>query len=118
MLSTTLTTLDGSPRVMKSSTELITGKSYKRGYLFWLLILIVGTLSIFFFLLSEMKTLIDIATILSFITAPFYAIFNYKVVISKHTPESARPSKFMRVYSLVSIVILVAFSGWFLTTLF
>lgn len=117
MLSTTLTTLDGSPRVMKSSSELITGKSYKRGYLFWLLILIGGTLSIFFFLLSEMKTLIDIATILSFITAPFYAIFNYKVVTSKHTPESARPSKLMKTYSLISISILVVFSGWYLTTL-
>ncbi|MFC7358331.1 Nramp family divalent metal transporter [Jejudonia soesokkakensis] len=117
MLSTTLTTLDGSPRVMKSSSELITGRSYKRGYLFWLLILIAGTLSIFFFLLSEMKTLIDIATILSFITAPFYAIFNYKVITSTHTPKSAQPSKFMRVYSLISISILVVFSGWYLFTL-
>ena len=117
MISTTLTTLDASPRVMNSTTELLSGKTFEKGYLFWLLTLIAGTLAIFFFLLSEMKLLIDIATILSFITAPFYAIFNYKLLTGKHTPIEARPSKGMRIYSMISIMILVAFSGWYLSTL-
>ena len=117
MFSTTLTTLDASPRVMNFTTEILTGKSLKRGYLVWVLILVTGTLAIFFFFISEMAILIKIATILSFLTAPFYAIFNYRLLSGKHTPKDARPSRFMRIYSLISIVILVAFSIWYLSTL-
>ncbi len=117
MFSTTLTTLDGSPRVMHSTTEILTNKKFKRGYLFWLLVLAVGTLIIFFFFLSEMGLLIKIATILSFLTAPFYAILNFMVITGKHTPKEARPSIGLKVYSLLSIVILVGFSFWYLSTL-
>jgi Mn2+/Fe2+ NRAMP family transporter len=117
MFSTTLTTLDGSPRVMHKTLEIIFKKRMKSGYLLWLLVLAGGTLVIFFFLLSEMKLLVEIATILSFLTAPFYAIFNYKLISGKHTPESARPSNFLRIYSVISIIILVGFSGWYLSTL-
>lgn len=117
MFSTTLTTLDASPRVMHLSSEILFRRSFKKGYLSWLLLLIVGTLSIFFFFITEMGLLIKIATILSFLTAPFYAILNYRLIISKHTPETARPSRFLKAYSLLSIVILVAFSVWFLNTL-
>ncbi|MCW9037910.1 Nramp family divalent metal transporter [Altibacter sp.] len=117
MFSTTLTTLDGSPRVMNASVEILTGMRSKRGYFFWLLILVTGTLSIFFFFVSEMGLLIKVATILSFLTAPFYAIINYKLICGSHTPAQARPSAFMRYYSLVSIVVLIAFSFWFLSTI-
>jgi Mn2+/Fe2+ NRAMP family transporter len=48
MFSTTLTTLDASPRVMNKTTELLTGKKRNKGYIFWLIILIAGTLGIFF----------------------------------------------------------------------
>jgi len=117
MFSTTLTTLDASPRVMQKSTEIFSNQKFPKGYLFWLLILVLGTLSIFFFFISEMELLIKIATILSFLTAPFYAIANYKLLTGIHTPEEARPSKFLKIYSLISIVILLIFSVWFLSTL-
>ena len=117
MFSTTLTTLDASPRVMHLSTEILGGKVYKKGYLFWLLILVTGTLSIFFFFISEMGMLIKIATILSFLTAPFYAIFNFRLLTGKHTPKEARPSLYMKIYSIISILVLIAFSTWYLTTL-
>ncbi len=117
MFSTTLTTLDSSPRVMSLTTELLQEKSLKNGYLFWLILLVIGTLSIFFFCVSEMGVLIKIATILSFLTAPFYAIINYKLITGKHTPINARPSKSHQVYSVICIGILLAFSIWFITTL-
>jgi Mn2+/Fe2+ NRAMP family transporter len=117
MFSTTLTTLDASPRVMHLSTEILGGKVYKKGYLFWLLILVTGTLSIFFFFISEMGMLIKIATILSFLTAPFYAIFNFRLLTGKYTPKEARPSLYMKIYSIISILVLIAFSIWYLTTL-
>lgn len=117
MFSTTLTTLDASPRVMHKASEIFLDTSLKRGYLFWMLLLIAGTLSIFFFFISEMGHLIKIATVLSFLTAPFYAIINYILLCSKHTPENARPSVFLKIYSVISIVVLIAFSIWFLITL-
>jgi len=117
MFSTSLTTLDGSPRVMSATSEILTGKHYKKGYLFWLIILVIGTMSIFFFFISEMGLLIKIATILSFLTAPFYAIVNFKLLTGKHTPEDTRPSKLLKYYCLLCIGTLVAFSIWYLTTL-
>lgn len=116
MFSTTLTTLDGSPRVMHSTTEILAKKKFKSGYLFWLLVLAAGTLTIFFFFLSEMGLLIKIATILSFLTAPFYAVLNYLVITGKHTPKEAQPAIGLKLYSLLSILILIGFSFWYLTT--
>ncbi|MDX1462972.1 MAG: Nramp family divalent metal transporter [Marinirhabdus sp.] len=117
MFSTTLTTLDGSPRVMHRSAELLRNKTYTKGYLIWLLVLVLGTLSIFFFFLSEMGTLITIATVLSFITAPFYAIVNYRVLTSSETPQEAQPGKSMKAFSIFGIVVLIGFSIWYLLSL-
>ncbi len=114
MFSTTLTTLDASPRVMHISSELISGKSFKKGYLFWLVILMTGTLAIFFFFVSEMALLIQIATVLSFLTAPFYAILSYWLLTSKYTPKQYQPSKFMKTYSVIGIIVLIGFSLWYL----
>lgn len=116
MFSTTITTLDASPRVMSKTTELISEKTFKKGYLLWIIILITGTLGIFFFFVSEMGLLIKIATILSFLTAPFYAIANFKLITSKYTPKEAQPSKSMKVYSLICILVLIAFCIWYLST--
>ncbi|MGK0379020.1 Nramp family divalent metal transporter [Patiriisocius sp. Uisw_017] len=117
MFSTTLTTLDGSPRALAETSEILKGKRFKRGYLFWLLILIVGTLTIFFFFISEMGLLVKIATILSFLTAPFYAILNYRVITSPKTPLVARLNKGERIYSVICIGVLITFSLWYLSTL-
>ena len=118
MFSTTLTTLDASPRVMHRASEILFKKTWKRGYLLWLFVLVVGTLAIFLFFIAEMGTLIQIATVLSFLTAPFYAIGNYVLLTGKHTPEAARPSKGYRRYALFGILLLLVFSGWYITTLF
>ncbi len=117
MFSTTLTTLDASPRAMEKTTQLLFGNILKRGYLLWILILTVGTIVIFFFLNSEMGLLVKIATILSFLTAPFYAIINYKLMSSKHTPKEWRPSKLMHLLCWLGILFLIGFSIWYLIIL-
>ena len=117
MFSTTLTTLDASPRAMEKTTQVLFGNILKRGYLLWLLILALGTIFIFFFLNSEMGLLIKIATILSFLTAPFYAIINYRLISSKHTPKEWQPSIKMHILSILGILFLIAFSIWYLSTL-
>ena len=117
MFSTTITTLDASPRAMTKSLELLTKKTFKKGYLLWILILTFGTLIIFFVYASEMGKLIKIATILSFLTAPFYAIINYKLISSKHTPKAWRPSLKLHILSWLGIIFLIGFSIWYLTLL-
>lgn len=117
MFSTTLTTLDASPRSMEKSIQLLFKKPLIFNYSFWVILLSVGTLAIFVFLASEMGLLVEIATILSFITAPFYAIINYRLISSKHTPKAYRPSKTMHVLSLLGIAFLLGFSIWYLSYL-
>ena len=117
MFSTTLTTLDASPRAMNKTLELILDKPLNNGYKVWLIVLIIGTISIFFFFLSEMGSLIKIATILSFLTSPFYALMNYILICSKHTPQSFRPSKMMHFLSISGILFLIGFNIWYISIL-
>lgn len=116
MFSTTLTTLDASPRSMAKAFGLLFKKESKSGHLLWMIFLTLGTLAIFFFLKSEMVWLITVATILSFLTAPFYAIINYLLISGRHTPKEWQPSLKMHILSWMGIVFLVGFSMWYLTT--
>ena len=116
MLSTTITTLDASPRTMSRATQLLFNDSKNNYYFYWISILAIGTMLIFYFLLSEMGTLVEIATVLSFITAPFYAILNYKLVISSNMPEEFKPKKYLRILSVTGILFLTVFAiGYILT---
>lgn len=117
MFSTTITTLDASPRAMHKSTEILSGKTWSGGYVFWLLVLSIGTILIFLFLASEMVILIKVATILSFITAPFYAIMNFWLISSKHTPKERRPNAYLKILSYTGLVFLMGFSIWYLALL-
>ena len=117
MFSTTITTLDASPRAMHKATELISNKKIKNGYIYWLFFLVIGTITIFFNFNSEMGTLVKVATIVSFITAPFYAIINYILISSSHTPKKYRPTTFMHILSTIGIIFLLGFGIWYLSTL-
>ncbi len=114
MFSTTLTTLDASPRAMAKTSQLLEIGGRKLTYTLWLVILVLGTGVILFFFVSEMGLLVKVATILSFLTAPFYAICNYLVFQDKDIAAPARLSLFMRIVSILSILCLIGFSIWFL----
>ena len=116
MLSTTITCLDASPRTMSRATQLLTKNNDKNYYFHWISALAIGTMLIFYFLLSEMGALVELATVLSFITAPFYAILNYKLIMSDNMPKSHKPSKNMRILSIIGIFFLSFFAlGYILT---
>ena len=117
MFSTTITTLDASPRAMNRSSKLLFNKHFKFGYWFWIIFLLTGTLIILQFYLADMGSLIKIATILSFLTAPFYAILNYILITGKHTPKEHQPKLFTKIISIIGVFFLVGFSFWFLMNL-
>ena len=116
MLSTTITTLDASPRAMSKTIQLLFNR-LESSYFLWLLILSIGTIAIFLFLLSEMGKLVQIATVLSFITAPLYAFLNYRLVISKQMPENFRPNKELRILSIIGLLFLSGFTIFYLFSL-
>lgn len=118
MFSTTLTTLDASPRAMAKTSSLLGMSGRLSKYLFWLFILVVGTCVILLFFVSEMGLLVKVATMLSFLTAPFYAICNYLVFKDEHIPKEARLSKPLEIISVAGIVALIGFSIWYISTLF
>ena len=117
MISTTITTLDASPRAMSKTVQLLFEQKNKDFYIFWITILAVGTCLIFLFLLSEMGLLVQIATVLSFITAPFYAILNYRLVTSNYMPKENHPSLKIKILSLLGIFFLIGFTGVYLLSL-
>ena len=117
MISTTITTLDASPRAMSKTVQLLFKQKNKDFYIFWITILAVGTCLIFLFLLSEMGLLVQIATVLSFITAPFYAILNYRLVTSNYMPKENHPSLKIKILSLLGIFFLIGFTGVYLLSL-
>ncbi len=114
MFSTTLTTLDASPRAMEKTSNLLFAKAVFLDYKFWIILLALGTIAIFSFLLSEMGTLVEIATILSFITAPFYAYLNLRLVTSDHMPVEHRPGKGLILLSIIGLIFLILFAISFL----
>jgi len=117
MFSTTLTTLDASPRAMSKSVELLTKRNSKKMYWIWISVLFIGTMLILKYFMAEMGTLVKIATILSFITAPFYAIINFVLISGKHTPKEWRPSLGMKILSYLGIIFLMGFNVWYLMNL-
>ena len=117
MFSTTITTLDASPRAMTKTTDLLFKKKTKFNYWFWILFLAIGTYLILAFFMNDMGFLIKIATILSFLTAPFYAILNYILITGKHTPKEHQPNTAIKALSWLGILFLIGFSSWFLINL-
>jgi Mn2+/Fe2+ NRAMP family transporter len=114
MFSTTITTLDASPRAMNRTSKLLFNKELKYGYWFWILFLFFGTILILKYFMDNMGLLVKTATILSFLTAPFYAILNYTLITGKYTPKKHQPGIYLKILSNIGIIFLVGFSIWFL----
>lgn len=114
MFSTTITTLDASPRAMSIATRLLFSTRIKLKYWFWIVLLATGTYIILRYFKEDMGLMVKIATILSFLTAPFYAILNYILITGKQTPKEHQPSIYFKILSICGIIFLVGFSVWFI----
>lgn len=116
MFSTTLTCFDAFPRVLSPLTKMIfniekKGKILQRG---WMLIVAIGTILLLRYGISNMKEMVNFATIVSFLSAPFFALFNYLVVTGKTMPQENKPKRWMRIFSICGIVYFFVFSIYFL----
>lgn len=120
MISTSLSCLDAYPRVLKSTSEIIipslksSGRIYKNLELIWLGILTIGSLILLGYLSKSMRAMVDIATTLSFVTAPILAYMNLKVVTNKLMPSNKKPNTYLRIHSYIGILLLTLFCGFFI----
>jgi hypothetical protein len=64
--------------------------------------------------MSGFKALVDLATTLSFLTAPALAFFNHRAIFGPLMPEAARPRRAMWIASVLSIAAQASFAAWFL----
>jgi Mn2+/Fe2+ NRAMP family transporter len=113
MLSTMLTVFDAYPRTLAGSFEVLKEDNIKLNKtVFWTTGIAMAVFSVLIieFFTSGLKTLLDFATILSFLAAPIFAFINYKVVTSKFMPEEFRPKKWLIILSWSGITFLIAFS--------
>lgn len=115
MFSTVLTVTDAYPRViseLKDPEKEQGGDKKEKWKLYKISIFIIPVLSlaILFFLSGSFTILVDFATGLSFLSAPFLAWFNYKLVTGEQMPEKHRPGKAYRIFSLICFALLVIFN--------
>jgi Mn2+/Fe2+ NRAMP family transporter len=124
MFSTTLTCLDAFPRVLKTASEMIVpslrgdGSPSKKNnqwlYWGWMFVVASGAVILLTLLSNTMTFMVDLATTLSFLTAPILAIINYKVVTGKHMPAEGVPPRWLKLLSWAGFVFLIGFSLIFL----
>jgi len=115
MFSTTLTVVDAFPRVLRRATEILAGENKiqpdsHRLYIGYMLAVAAVSLVILSWLGQTFTAMVDLATILSFFTAPVLGFINFKVVTSKDMPEHARPGKWMRLLSWAGLILLSSFT--------
>lgn len=115
MFSTTLTCLDAYPRVLRKSTELLfpsikISDRLRQLYWMWIIVMVAGTLFLLGFLSGSMRFMVDLATTISFVTAPVLAFINYRVITHEHVPYFARPKKWLKMFAWAGIVFLALFS--------
>ena len=109
MFSTTLTCMDAFPRVLSRLTSSLLpdmSKSQRAGrnlYWGWMVIAAGGALLLLTVLKARLTMMVDIATTLSFLTAPLLGYLNYRVVTGSSMPVEARPPRWLRLLSWLGI---------------
>ena len=111
MFSTTITCLDAFPKVLSKCSELVLNERKSKDLL--LIIVVVGTLLLIQYFSTEMRRLVDLATILSFLTSPFLAYLNYRLIYASDFPVDSRPHFLIKTLALLGIWFLVIFSFLF-----
>ncbi|MFP8489887.1 Nramp family divalent metal transporter [Gracilimonas sp. Q87] len=114
MFSTTLTVTDSYPRVSREIIRVLDPNSVKISKLFSYknLMILISLISIGLLYItgSQFTYIIDLATSLSFLTAPALAYINYKLITSDQVDEGFQPKKWLIYLSWIGLVFLTTFA--------
>jgi len=121
MFSTLLTVVDGYPRVLTVGCieAWPTVKVYgKAPYWVFMIAMMGGALMVYTYLTSHMRTLVDFATTLAFLSAPLFAYLNYRTISVGNLPAEAVPPGWLKALSWVGLTFLTGFAIVYLVVRF
>lgn len=115
MFSTTLTVTDAYPRVSRRMLEVLLPETFNdkdnlRVYRILLVLISLLSLGVLYFLGDSFKLMVDLATTLSFLTAPVLAYLNYRLVTADHMPDGYRPKRWLKWLSWGGMIFLTGFA--------
>lgn len=115
MFSTTLTVTDAYPRVTRRMLEVVIPKSFTTKddiviYRTLLLVISLLSLGVLYFLGDQFTLMVDLATTLSFLTAPVLAYINYRLVTADHMPDHCVPRPWLKWLSRGGLIFLTGFA--------
>lgn len=117
MFSTTLTVTDAYPRVWREILNVVDFKGTETNILlsYKSLMIIIAALSLsaMYLLGSQFTIIVDLATSLSFLTAPALAYINYKAVKSLKDSPEFMPPRWLNYLSIGGLIFLSVFSVLF-----
>ena len=122
MLSTTVTVADGFPRALETALARLSEDEVQVGdrtRTYWIAMVVVsaGALLLIANFAQNLKGLVDLATTLSFLTAPIFAWLNFRAVNSPEVAPEHRPQGAYRWAHLVGIVFMTGFALYYISTL-
>jgi Mn2+/Fe2+ NRAMP family transporter len=114
MFSTTITCLDAYPRVISKSINIFSrsylGKEINEHnfYNYFLIFTTIGTILVLLFLLTNMREIIMVATLISFVSTAILVIIHHKInlKLSDEFPN-VRMSGFEKSYSILCILLIL-----------
>ena len=125
MFGTIIAAFDGYSRSLQRTVELIftkkekvIGSKFRSIYIFFLFLLLAGSLIVVLQFAGNLKELVDFATVLSFMIAPVIAIINFRLVTGKFLEKNMQPSILLKILSFAGILFLSGFAIYFLITMF
>lgn len=125
MFGTCIAVFDGYSRAMSATLKnmnikFIDKTNDKTLYRILLIIVSIGSFAIIYTFNNDVKgfkKLVDLATTVSFLMAPFVAIFNLILVRKKFVGEAFAPNLFLRILAYLGIIFLTIFSIFFIFNL-
>ncbi|MCK5782249.1 MAG: divalent metal cation transporter [Flavobacteriales bacterium] len=118
MFSTNLSVMDAYPRVLGETVNLLGLSKKNIKYHLWIIFVIGGSLVVIFFFMKNMRQMVDLATTLSFLTAPILGYLNLKIVTADSFPKENRPSKLLIATSWLGLIAMVTLSVVYIWTKF
>lgn len=118
MLSTLLTVVDGFPRALRHASLILlprlgAGSGSLWLYWGWMLLVVTGGLLLTSVFRGRLTSMVDVATTLSFLTAPVLGYLNLRVVTGTQMPLDSRPAPWLLLLSWVGLAFGVAFGAVF-----
>lgn len=118
MFGTCIAVFDGFARSFERTIELLflpeeENLSTKKAYNLSLSIIAIGAFLIIFLLGKHIKTLVDLATTISFLIAPLIAIVNYRLVTGTDVKSEHQPKPWLKILSWAGILFLSGFALYF-----